>query len=69
MDNLSQNKCACVERLSRAEALLRSKGRARPELAAQYYGAATEFRRVVLEHFSDCPTCQAANVQREAVAA
>ena len=59
MDDLTLSQCNCAHKLSRAETSLRVRGKNNPELASQYFAAAAELKRVVLEHFRDCPGCQA----------
>jgi hypothetical protein len=50
--------CKCAQKLSRAEESLRTKGKNNRGLQSQYFAAA-EVKRVVLEHFRECPGCQA----------
>jgi hypothetical protein len=56
--NLPCRPCACDQKLTAAEAELRSKGKSNRELQSQYFAAAAEVKRVILEHFRECPCCQ-----------
>jgi hypothetical protein len=66
--NLPCRPCVCDEKLTAAEAELRSKGKSNRELQSQYFAAAAEVERVILEHFRECPCCQSAELAHIAVA-
>ena len=49
--------CKCAQKLSCAEDSWRTKGKSNQGLQSQYFAAATEVKRVILEHFRECSGC------------
>jgi len=60
--NLPCKSCVCDEKLSAAEAELRSKAKRHPECAIGYHAAANEIVRVRSIHFGGCHTCQSSEL-------
>jgi hypothetical protein len=69
MSECIPHQCKCAQKLSLAETSLRTRGNNNPKLASQYFAAAAEVKRVVLEHFRGCVACQAAEVDEKGSAA
>jgi hypothetical protein len=66
--NLPHRLCICDDKLTAAEAELRSKARRYPECAIGYQAAANEIVRVRSIHFAECQTCQSAELAQIATA-
>jgi hypothetical protein len=56
--NHTPYQCTCARKLSLAEDSLRAKGKNNQGLQSQYFAAAAEVKRVILEHFRECACCQ-----------